>query len=416
MRVHPYNNTGSIFRKEVGKMKVVQINSVYGVGSTGRIAMDLQNYMNQVGIEVRTIYGYGSGNYPDTLKMQNMAELKANIALGRITGRHGYYNQLPTRGAILYLEKEKPDIVHFHNIHGYFINVPMLMRYVKENRIPVVWTFHDCWPFTGHCCYFDDYRCEKWKEGCERCPAWGEYKILLGDRSRKNWEEKRTLFSGLEKCVLVSPSQWLADFFPHSFLKQYPAKVIHNGIDTQVFRPTKNSVKKELGIEGRKMVLGIVPDLEGPKGGKYLVELAKRLGEEYAVVLLSLQCKEKLPANVYVLPRTNNTRRLAEIYSAADVFVNPTLHDNYPTVNLEATACGTPVVTFRTGGSPEGVFDGFGEVVDQKDMDMLLEAVKKWSAQKSKDGNCVMPDTSVLGKDFFAKQYIQIYHQLMEKE
>lgn len=392
-------------------MKVIQINSVYGVGSTGRIAMDLQRFLNANGIACRTIYGYGNGNYPDTLKMQSKAELKVNIALGRIDGHHGYYNHFPTMRAIRYLQQEKPDVIHFHNIHGYYINVPMLMAYIKKAKIPIVWTFHDCWSFTGHCCYFDDYNCEKWKTGCKNCAAWGdEYRIILRDRSEKNWKEKQELFSGLQKCILVSPSQWLADFFPDSFLKQYPARVIHNGIDTDVFHPTENKLKQELKIEDKKMVLGIAPNLDGPKGGRYLLELAERLGEEYAVVILSLVTDKKMPSNVYVLPRTNDVKRLAEIYSAADVYVNPTLHDNYPTVNLESTACGTPVITFSTGGSPEGVFEGYGQVVEKGNIDMLVSAVREWTSQE-KTG---ISDCSVLGKTYFAEQYLRLYREMLK--
>lgn len=391
-------------------MKVIQINSVYGIGSTGRIAMDLQRYMQSVGIAAKTIYGYGDKDYNDTLKMQGMLELKYNIARGRVTGHHGYYNLGPTKRAIAYLEKEKPDIIHIHNIHGYYIHVPMLINYIKAHRIPVVWTFHDCWPFTGHCTYFDDYNCSKWKNGCQGCPAWNdEYKIILGDRAGRNWVEKRNLFQNLEKCLLVSPSKWLADFFPDSFLKKYPARVIHNGIDTDVFHPTKSNLKAELGIEGKKMILGIVPDLDGPKGGRYLVELAERLGKDYAVTLLSLKTDRKLPDNVYVLPRTNDTAELAKIYSAADLFVNPTMHDNYPTVNLEATACGTPVITFDTGGSPEGVIDDFGEVVPKGDVEAIVDAVQRWTHSDYNQPQHV----EQLSKQFFAERYIEAYEELL---
>lgn len=394
-------------------MKVIQINPVFGVGSTGRIAKDLQNHMRSVGIEAKTVYGYGSGNHLDTFKMQSLAELKVNIARGRTTGRHGWYNERATKRAIAFLRKEKPDILHFHNIHGYFINLPMLVEYVKENRVSVVWTFHDCWPFTGHCAYFDIYDCQKWKTGCYSCPAWNEYKIIFGDRSAKNWTEKKALFTGLDNCTVVTPSQWLADFLPDSFLRDYPVKVIHNGIDTEQFKPTQSDLKRELGIADKKTVLGIAPDLDGTKGGRYLVELAKRLGSNYAVLILSLRCKEKLPDNVYVLPRTNDVHRLAEIYSAADVFVNPTLQDNYPTVNLEATACGTPVVTFRTGGSPEGVFNGYGEAVEKGDLNKLTDATKKW-ASVSKSLFTGTVDTSVLSKERFAEEYISLYKGLIE--
>lgn len=395
-------------------MKVIQINSVYGVGSTGRIAMDLQNYMNLNGIEARTIYGYGNGCFPNTLKMQSSLVLKANIAVGRVTGHHGYYNHLPTLRAIKYLEQEKPDIIHLHNIHGYYINVPLLFNHIKKYQIPIVWTFHDCWPFTGHCCYFDDYNCTRWINGCGNCPAWGdEYSIILGDRSKKNWEEKKILFGGIENCVLVSPSQWLADFLPHSFLNIYPSKVIHNGIDTSIFKPQHNNVKKLLNIEYKKMILGIAPDLDGPKGGRYMLQLAKNLGDKYAVVILSLYTNEELPGNVYVLPRTDDVTELAKIYSAADVFVNPTVHDNFPTVNLEATACGTPVITFNTGGSPEGIHQNLGEVVEKGNIDMMTKAVIKWSGYKD-DNKLKKIDIKYLDKNFSARKYMKIYKQLKE--
>lgn len=395
-------------------MKVIQINSVYGIGSTGRIAKDLQNYLNDHGIVAKTIYGYGKGDYPNTYKMQSILELKANIALGRLTGHHGNYNYFPTVKALKYLLGEKPDIIHLHNIHGYFINVPLLFKIIKKYQIPVVWTFHDCWPFTGHCCYFDDYSCDRWESGCDKCPAWGdEYSIILGDRSKLNWIEKKELFSGLEHCILVSPSQWLADFFPRSFLNSYPARVIHNGIDTSAFRPLCSNVKKNLNIEQKKMILGIAPNLDGAKGGRFMLELARKLGDNYAVVILSLITKEKLPDNVYVLPRTDNVTDLARIYSAADVFINPTIHDNFPTVNLEATACGTPVITFDTGGSPEGIRQDMGEVVEKGNIDMMAKAVIRWADYK-KNNKFRRLDTKYLDKNSFAAQYVEIYKQLKE--
>lgn len=397
-------------------MKVIQINSVYGVGSTGRIAMDLQNYLNEHGIVTKTIYGYGDGKNVNTYKMQSFLELKANIALGRFTGHHGNYNYFPTIKALQYMEKEKPDVIHLHNIHGYYINVPLLFNYIKTYKIPIVWTFHDCWPFTGHCCYFDDYNCGRWEKGCGNCPAWGdEYSIILGDRSTKNWKEKKKLFTGLEKCIIVSPSQWLADFIPYSFLNRYPVRIIHNGIDTSVFKPSNNEVKKILNIENKKMILGIAPDLNGPKGGRFMVELAKKLDDDYVIVILSLVTNEKLPGNVYVLPRTEKTMDLAKIYSAADVFINPTIHDNFPTVNLEATACGTPVITFNTGGSAEGVRQDLGEVVERENIDALTQAVIKWADYKAKNPMRIK-NMKYLDKSSFAKKYVEIYSEIQGKK
>lgn len=390
-------------------MKVVQINPVYGVGSTGRIALDIQAYLKSKNIDARCIYGYGREDYPDTYKMQGMLELKYNIARGRISGHHGFYNKHVTHRAIEYLKEFDPDVVHLHNIHGYYINIGMLFDYIKTYHKKVVWTFHDCWPFTGHCAHFDYINCAKWKKGCQGCPGWKEYLILGKDRADRNLTEKKELFCNIEDLTIVTPSVWLADLVRKSFLNIYPIRVIHNGIDTSVFRPVNsNVIKKQLGIDKEKVVLGIVPDLDGNKNGRHMVELAKRLGSEYIVVLLSLKTKEKLPTNILVLPRTNSTQRLAELYSMADVFVNPTLEDNYPTVNLESTACGTPVVTYNTGGSPEGVMEHFGEVVEKGNLDQLTQSVRKW-AHMDTEYLFQKIDVSSLDKNVFAKKYLKLY-------
>jgi len=392
-------------------MKVVQINCVYARGSTGRIAMDLHNVMKQQGIESKVIYGYGQKAVEDTYRMQNMVEFKYNIGRGRITGRHGYYNIHATKKMIKWLEKFNPDIMHLHNIHGYYINVPLLFDYIRKNKKPVVWTLHDCWPFTGHCAHFDHYGCEQWKDGCKHCIAWNEYRIIMGDRSEKNWKEKKEWFRDLSYLRIVTPSKWLADLVKQSYLNPYQVDVIHNGIDTKVFKPTESNLKEQMGISEKKVILGIAPDLDGTKGGRYLIELADRLGSEFAVVILSLMTHEKLPQNVYVLPRTNDVKKLAEIYSMADVFVNPTLLDTYPTVNLEATACGTPVITFDTGGSPEGIQNGFGEVVAQGNLDELEQAVCKWTDTTRINLNYDF-DVMMLDKQIFAKQYINLYKEV----
>lgn len=395
-------------------MKVVQINCVYARGSTGRIAQDLHNIMIQEGIESKVVYGYGQNPPENAYRMQNMLEFKYNIGRGRITGRHGYYNIHATKKMIKWLEQFNPDVIHLHNIHGYYINVPLLFDYIRKNNKPVVWTFHDCWPFTGHCAYFDVYGCEQWKNGCKHCAAWNEYKIIMKDRCEKNWKEKKKWFEGLSSVKIITPSNWLADFVKESYLQQYPIDVIHNGIDTSIFKPTKSNLREELGIKGKKVLLGIVPDLNGTKGGRYLVELAERLGTDFAVVILSLVTHEKLPPNVYVLPRTNDIKKLAEIYSMADIFVNPTMQDNYPTVNLEAAACKTPVITFDTGGSPEGIQRGFGEVVEKGNVEKMQEAIYRWTNIDKKTIPCNF-DRNSFDKKNFAEKYIDVYKSMMKK-
>lgn len=277
-------------------------------------------------------------------------------------------------------------MINLHNIHGYYLNVEILFEYLAKTDIPVVWTLHDCWPFTGHCSYFDRYHCEKWKSGCHHCPnSKGYPKSLFLDCSKTNYARKKELFNKPKNITFVAVCNWMANNVKASFLGGYPVETIYNGVDVETFRPRfeglngSNSLKAKLGInESAKVVLGVASTWDRRKGLDDFVKLRTMMTDEYAIVLVGLNDKQiaALPEGVIGIKRTESVDQLAELYSLADVFVNPTYVDNFPTTNIEALACGTPVVTYRTGGSPEAIDEKTGMVVNQGEMNLLLPAVE----------------------------------------
>lgn len=364
-------------------MKILQLNTVYkNGGSTGRICHDLQHIHIQNGFESYVAYGYktSDSNCTDTICLQGWWRRKWNILKTRLFAQHGFYNVTETKRLIEYINQIKPDIIHLHNIHNHYVHVGMLFNFIKQNKIPVVWTLHDCWSFTGWCAYFDYVHCEKWKNECHHCPCKHDYPFTwFLDKSKSNYYKKRKIFNEVDNLILISPSQWLADLTRMSFLKGYPVKVINNGVDTNVFYPIISDLKKRLGIIGKRMILAIAAQLAKRKGAEYLLKIPERLNDNEILVLLGLTSKQikSLPKDKCIgIAYTNSVQELAEYYSATDVFINPTLEDNFPTTNVEALACGTPIVTFRTGGSVEVIDENTGLIVEQGDLNGLLDATR----------------------------------------
>lgn len=342
-------------------MKVFQINTVCGVGSTGRIATDLYHVLKKEGHSCCIAYGRGKAPADvDSYKIGSTADFYLHTFFSRLTDGEGLFSEGATRRLLKKIQEYDPDIIHLHNIHGHYLNYPILFHFLQKYHKPVVWTLHDCWAFTGHCAYFDYVGCQLWQEGCQNCPQLKSYPQSYGiDHSAENYARKKELFTGIERLHIVTPSQWLADLVKKSFLKEYPVTVIHNGIDTSVFTPTESDFRKQHGLENKKILLGVASPWTPRKGLQDFIKLAPMLPENWKIVLVGLSKRQlaHLPSDILGLERTNNTKELAQIYTAADVFFNPTYEDNYPTTNLEAIACGTPVITYDTGGSPESAGD-----------------------------------------------------------
>lgn len=361
-------------------MKVFQINSVCGVGSTGRIAVDLKHYLEQQGHECRIAYGRGFYNESGCVCFSSKKEFLLHTALSRVTDRQGFYSKKATKRLIRQIKTFSPDVIHLHNVHGYYLNLPLLFGFLAEYNRPVVWTLHDCWVFTGHCAHFDFIGCDKWLTGCNHCPQKAEYPAsLLFDQSAKNYLQKKQLFTALNKVHFVTPSLWLANLARRSFLKDKDIRTIHNGVDLNIFHPTTGNFVAQNKLEGKKIVLGVTNIWNDRKGLSDFIKLSTLLPENYQIVLVGLteEQQKNLPKNILGITRTENAQKLAEIYSAAYVFVNPTYEDNYPTTNLEALSCHTPVITYRTGGSPESVTENSGFVVEKGDINGLIDAINR---------------------------------------
>lgn len=334
-------------------------------GSTGGIMMKEHRELLAKGENSYAFWGRGRQAENDhEMRFASDLEVKADVLRTRLDGKAGFHSRAATDRLLGRLDEIRPDVVHLHNLHGYYVNIEMLFEWLAKHDCRVEWTLHDCWAFTGHCAYFTYAKCAQWRSHCaysEPCPQLNTYPKTHSKRSCSwNFEQKKRLFNVLpvDRMKLITPSHWLEGLVKQSFLAKYPVEVRHNTIDTSVFKPTPSDFRERYGIGDRFMILGVASPWTERKGLSDFVRLAKELDpNKYAIVLVGLSEKQvkTLPEGVVGLTRTDSPEELAGIYTAADVFFNPTQEDNYPTVNLEAEACGTPVLTYDTGGCRETV-------------------------------------------------------------
>lgn len=395
-------------------MTIFEINSV-PYGSTGRIMFQIADTVRKRGGVAYTAASYTKPRgerFPEThYRIGGAVGKTQHIILAKLTGRHGCYSHGATRRLIGKIKKIHPDVIHLHNIHGWYLNWAMLFDYLKSAGIPVVWTLHDCWSFTGHCPHFMAVGCDKWKTGCYACPLYTFYPGCFLDDSDKQYTLKKRCFTGVPHLTLVTPSRWLADLVKQSYLKEYPVAVIPNGIDLTKFRPTAGDFRQRYGLENKTILLGVAFDWTYKKGISAFRQLAGELPEEYAIVLVGVSetVAKDLPKRIIPIACTQSQEELAQIYSAADIFVNPTLEDNFPTVNLEALACGTPVVTYQTGGSPECLTDACGMVVPYGDYEALKQAIFRMKAAKASMSQACVARAQAYGMSDAFEKYIELY-------
>ena len=367
-------------------MKVLQINSVCGVGSTGRIATDLYKVLEEQGHKCKIAYGRGTAPEGiDSIKIGSNLDNYYHVFKTRVFDKHGFGSVNATKKFIEEVKDYDPDIIHLHNIHGYYINIEILFNYLKEANKPVIWTLHDCWAFTGHCSYFDYVGCNKWKSGCYNCEQKGEYPSSKDlDNSKLNYEKKKELFTSVKNMTIVTPSKWLANLVKESFLGKYPVEVINNGIDLDVFKPTESDFREKHNLENKFIILGVASVWSERKGLKYFIQLSERLDDKYQIIIVGVSEKQKknLPKHIIGITKTNDTRELAEIYTSSDIFFNPTLEDNFPTTNLESLACGTPIITFNTGGSVECINSKVGYIIGKGDINNTIRVINNYFDSK----------------------------------
>jgi len=402
--------------------KLLQINTTLNTTSTGRITEEIGLCaMEQDYESIAAFRRVGpAGSASQKIKVGNELDRYLHGVKTRVLDRHGFGSKRATRELVQKIREADPDVIGLHNLHGYYLNVDVLFHYLKEVQKPVVWTFHDCWPFTGHCAYFDRVGCEKWKTECHECPQKTRYPASYGiDNSFNNFHQKKELFTGLQNLTIVTPSHWLKNLVKKSFLKDYSVQVIHNGIDLDTFRPGIEHLPDAVKGIDQKIILGVASVWDERKGLQEFEKLAPLLVEEYRIVLVGLSEGQigKLPKEILGIGRTENIQQLASLYSAAEAFVNPTLSDNFPTTNIEALACGTPVITYKTGGSPEAVDELTGFVTEQRDLNGVLSSVKEIAAngRESYTEPCRQRAQDHYNKDDRFRDYVELYDIMLEE-
>lgn len=404
---------------------LVQVSSSLNCGAPGRIVEQIGLLAQSRGWDCYVAHGlkYSNPSRLKTIPVETSFGEKLHTVKSLLLDNHGLNSISATKKLIDDLRKIKPAIVHLHNLHGYFLNYKVLFDYLKEINIPIVWTLHDCWAFTGHCAHFDFIGCDKWKYGCENCPAKKSYpRSFLLSQSSRNYQIKKESFTGVEQNITLVPvSNWIESFLNNSFLKNCNIHTIYNGVDINLFTPSSVAVKRKLvenlQLQGKFVVMGCAAPWHDKKGYTDFYKLRSSLPKNIAVVMVGLSPKQKVQADkagIIGVMRTESQSELASYYSMADVFINPTYEDNFPTTNLEALACGTPVITYQTGGSPEAIDDNTGLVVPRGNLSVLKEAINTIHLRGKLNYTMACRERAVrmYNKQERFEEYIRIYEQL----
>ncbi len=396
-------------------MKILQISANWGRGGPGGVEKDIYDILCLNGDECAIAYGrYNIPEEVNSIKIGGKLSVYKSVLSARLFDNAGFANKKETKRFVKDIVHYNPDIIHIHNLLGYYLNINVLFTYLKECKKPIVWTVHDCWPFTGHCINFERINCKKWVTGCYKCPLKNDYpSSILCDNSRSNWMKKNKIFGNVPNMTLVVPSNWLKTKIKQSFLSGYNTEVIHNGIDLNIFHPIDSDILQKYKIQNKIVLLAIAGVWNEMKGEKLLYQIADLLSEEYVIVMIGTQNRTYTHNKIIKIDRTENISELVKWYSMADVFINPTLGDNYPTVNLEAMACGTPIVTNNTGGSAEAAGDRYGRIVFSKTPMEFVEKIKECVAEHIERESIIEAAKKFDKKSCF-KKYIDLYTRIIE--
>lgn len=396
--------------------KLLQIDSCLNMLSTGRITESIGKLAVERGWDVYIVHGARAVRKPSCMKAIQADkgwQEYLHYAESLLFDRHGLASRHTTKRVIEQIRQIQPDIIQLHCIHGYYLNYKILFEFLNTTNIPVVWTFHDCWAFTGHCAHFVTAGCEKWKkEGCHDCPLKGDYPKTLFDRSDRNYKLKKSLFNANGNLHVVAVSNWLASFTEESFLCDKDICVINNGVDVSKFKPCGEKGKDWFKI------IGVASSWNRDKGLYDFYKLREALPiNEYEILLVGLTEKQitELPDGIDGFSRTGSVEELAKFYSEANVLVNPTYADSFPTVNMESLACGTPVITYRTGGSPEMIDAKTGIVVDQGDINGIISAISDMKEHPLSSEKCRERAVAKYDKEKRYMDYINMYESLIKK-
>lgn len=403
-------------------MKVLQINAVYGKSSTGRTTKELDEYLLSKGIDSLAAVSQSNCVKDNVFIIGNKKDRKIHALMSRFFGKQAYFSKYSTKKLIKYIKHQKPDIIHLRNLHGNYINFPDLMEFIIEQKIPVVVTLHDCWFFTGKCCYYTDDNCQKWQHECGNCPELKKWnKSWFFDKSAEMLKDKRDLFSKVDKLAVVGVSDWITNEAKKSILRDaFCVKRIYNWIDLQTFKPDNSgTVREEYGCESDFVILGVATTWSVEKGINIFIELAKVMPSVKFLMVGNMPPQFELPSNVISVGSVSDTQKLAQFYSAADVFLNPSVQETFGKTTAEAIASGTPVIGFNVTATPELIGNGCGEVVELNcDIAQIENAVNKIK-NNGKDfykENCAEYARDSFNKEILINEYIELYDSLLKKD
>lgn len=400
--------------------KVAQLN-ITTRGSTGRLMSDIQDAVENTE-DIKCLSFYGRGKRIDDknfIKFGSELSFIFHVLYTFVFNKQGHFAKRQTKKLIAYLEDYKPDVIHLHNIQGYYLNYPLFFDWLSHYKGQVIWTLHDCWAFTGHCCYFTKAKCDKWVTGCHHCPQKHEFPFSwFFDTSESEYTLKKQLFTSIQYMTITTPSNWVKELVEKSFLNVYPIKVINNWVDLNVFKPLMNQdTLDKFGIDSnKKIILGVANLWEERKGLNVFVNLSKVLSDEYQIVMVGLNKKQinKLPTKMVKIQRTDNQNELAELYSSAYVFLNPSIEETFSLVTLEALACNTPVIVQNTSAVHEMVSEGCGIVMSSFVTEDYVEAIHNVS-RIDRDNQKIRKSVLKYNKKDKVDQYLKLYNTEIDK-
>lgn len=399
-------------------MKVLLIHRDIGTGSVGKIVEDLYFGLKQNGDDCKIAYGFLNKSKIDSSDLFSVCkplDIKVHAFLSKITDRAAFYGKKNTKRLINFIKEYNPDIVHIHGSYGYWLDISVLYPFLAGFSAKTIITLHSCWDFTGHCCYFTKAKCNLWKTGCKKCPCKNDYpQSLFFDRSSRNYNDKKKLFAAFNNLFFIAPSLWMKGVAEQSFIKSFIIETIENGIDLDSFKFTPTNLSKYGIDESKKIILGVASEWDDRKGLNDFIELSRLIDNSFQIVVVGLTKKQlkRMPDNIVAITKTDSKKELAAIYSAATVLFNPTYEDNYPTVNLEALACGTRVITYNVGGSSEIINKTkHGFVIKEKDYSELVK-LASLSSDKEKKYDYL----NLISNELMVKRHIAFYMSLSSKK
>lgn len=403
--------------------KLLQINTIVNSGSTGRIAEEIGLFAIRHGWESYIAYGrYTRPSKSKLIKIGNDYDIKMHGLQTRLFDNHGFASKRATSRLINQINEIKPDIIHLHNLHGYYLNIEILFNYLASTNIPIVWTFHDCWPITGHCVHFDFIGCEKWKTQCFSCPQKTTYpKSLYIDSSINNYNKKKKLFTSTKNLTIVPVSNWLGTVVQQSFLSNIPMSIIYNGIDTDIFSPkVEANTREKYNLGTSFIILGVASIWSPSKGLNDFIELSKEIDSETIIILVGLSHKQikNLPKNIIGISRTENIQELTELYSAANIYVNTSVEETFGLTTAESLSCGTPAVVYNVTACPEVITESTGFIIEKNNIKELLRAISivKETGKEKYSEICIKRIKEKFNKVDKYMDYLKLYDQLLSSE